>query len=866
MASTLQDVLLQMAQRGLAVPPGVDLDRAFSTYVRFRPEGDKRNKKSAWVRLFMWRSAAGREYISGAYGNRSDTWQVEATDSGWSPADRQAHDAARKAAAKATADERAKEGETAAAKAARMWARGKRLDPGAMGHPYLERKRVGAFGVRLGFNDRLLVPLCDVGGALQGLQYISADGDKIFGTGTIKEGRSHLLGQIAQGLEALAFGEGYATCASAHMAMQWPVVCCFDAGNLVPVMAAYRRLYPELPFVVLADDDRHLLPRLSERLAKHGIVCAPHELAASMDRDWKIPDGPDVVLMAGWKADATGIMRIEGTLRVGDLEQVLLIENAGQAKAHAAAKRFKARVLTPFFGDRASKDTDWNDLHCHVGLESVATQLRTAMEGEPEKPAANVRAQRGGKGRKGEGGGGDEPPKKRDGDMPFVDRFTLIYGTTTVWDAQSREIVRLEALRVAFGRAVDWWLAHEDRRMVAQDHVVFDPSQECKPPDYVNLFDRLPLTPEDAPEKCARIIEHLWNLCGENDALCHWVTAWLAYPLQHPGAKMRTALVLHGRTEGTGKSKLGQIMRRIYGRYCTSVGQAELQRDFNDWISAKLLILAEEVVSRQDRAHHQGMLQALVTQETVQINTKNMPIREEANHANFMFYSNQQVPVLLNPTDRRYTVIRVEQMHPAEYFEAIDAELANGGGEAFYQYLLGYDLKGFNEYTKPFENRDRMYLITLGMQPDQRFVEYWRTGFAGVPFCCCPATDLYVAFRAWCRVNGERFVPTQTAFGRTVSEQLEKMAAPDKQVKRYMGYADKQVSEGDFAIEPAARQGVVYFVPPGVELMQAAMKGDDPVVVPDPPPNCTDSVYFNAKIKIFQARLHDLLSSARRSL
>ncbi len=870
MANSLHDVIQQMAQRGLSVPPNVDLARAFSSYVRFRPEGEKRNKKSAWVRLFEWRSAAGRVYISGAFGNRSDTWNVEATDAGWSPADRQAHDEARKAAAKATADERAREGETAAEKARRMWQRGKRPEPGSMGHPYLQRKQVGAFGVRLGYNDRLMVPLCDLAGEVQGLQYINADGDKIFGTGTIKEGRGHLLGELAAGVEVLAFGEGYATCATAHMALQWPVVCCFDAGNLAPVMSAYRKLYPELTFVILADDDRHLLQRLSERLAKHGIVCTPAELATSMDRDWKIPDGPDVVLCAGWKADAVGIMRVEGTLRVGDLEQQLVLENAGQAKAHAAAKRFKARVLTPFFSDRAAKGTDWNDLHCAAGLESVATQLRAAMEGEPEKPAANVRAQRGdkggksGKGKKGDGQGGDDAPKPRDGEMPFLERFTLIYGTTTVYDAVVREIVRLEALKVAFGRQIDWWLAHDDRRMVSQDHVVFDPTGQCKPPDWVNLFDRLPLDPIEAPEKCTRIVEHIWNLCSENDDLFQWVVSWLAYPLQHPGAKMRTALILHGRTEGTGKSKLGEVMRRLYGRYCTSVGQAELQRDFNDWISAKLLILAEEVVSRQDRAHHQGMLQALVTQPTVQINTKNMPIREESNHANFMFYSNQQVPVLLNPTDRRYTVIRVERVHPPEYFEAIDAELADGGAEAFYHYLLKHDLRGFNQFSRPYENKDRMHLITLGMQPDQRFVHYWRKGFAGVPFCCCPATDLYAAFRAWCRLSGERFVPTQTAFGRTVSETLERMNAPEKAVKRYMGYSDKQVSEGDFAGDPSERQGIVYFVPASQEVMRAKVEGDDPVSPVDPPPDCTDRSYFNARIKLFQPRLHELLNSARR--
>lgn len=869
MAKDLDDVIRQMGQHGVRVPPGLDLAKAFTSYLRFRPDGDPRTKKSAWVRLFEFKAQSGRVYISGAFGNRGDTWQVEASDSGWSPAERAAFEEARKAAQKHADAERAKDAGTAAEKARRFWARATPLQPGSSEHAYLQKKKVGAYGLRVGFNARLLVPLCDVMGTVHGLQYISPGGDKIFGTGTAKEGKSHLLGQLQAGVPVLAFGEGYATCASVHMAMGWPVVCCFDAGNLASVMAEYRRLYPDLPFVVVADDDRHMLQRLSARLAKLGILCTPAELRESMDREWRIPDGADVTLLAGWKGDAVGVLRIEGTLRVGAEEQRLVIENAGQAKAHAAAKRFNARVLTPFFADREAPATDWNDLHCAAGLESVAEQLRAGMDAPPEKPRAKARAQGGGKGG-GEGGKGagkgGSGPGYREGDMPFLERFTLVYGTTTVWDAQVRDIYRLEALRVAYGKAIDWWLANDDRKIVTQDRVVFDPSGASQPPEYVNLFDRFPLTPERAPDKCARIIEHLWNICQENDALCHWVTSWLAYPLQNPGAKMRTALVLHGRTEGTGKSMLGGIMRRLYGRYATSVGQAELQRDFNDWLSAKLFILAEEVVSRQDRVHHQGMLQALITQPTVQINPKNMPVREEENHANFMFFSNQQVPVKLNPSDRRFTVIRVERQHPAEYFEAIERELDNGGAEAFYHYLLQYDLKGFNAFTRPFENRDRLHLITLGMDPDQRFLHFWRSGHAGVPYCCCPASDLYVAFRAWCRVNGERFVPTATAFGRTVTEDMERIGAPAKRSKRYHSFSDKQVADGDFADDMTIRQGIVYFVPQALEVLLPPSDAEARAPAMEPAPDVTEPEYFNPKIKLFQGQLSGLLSSARRSL
>lgn len=874
MAKDLSDVLRQMADHGVGVPAGVDLSVAFVRTLRFRPEGDKRRKKSAWVRLSEYRSANGRVYITGGYGNRGDKWSVEATHADWSPAERAEYIEHKRAAEKQAQAERAKEAETAAAKAARMWKAGRELDAHAPPHPYLARKQVGAFGVRRGYNDRLLIPLRDVRGVLQGLQYIAPDGDKLFGTGTRTEGHGHLVGELTADAPLLAFGEGYATCASAHMATGWPAVVCFDAGNLAPVIAEYRKLYPDLLFVVLADDDRHLLRRLVARLADVGIACTEDDLRESMDRDWSIPDGPSVVLKAGWRGDGVGVMRIEGTLAVdGQVRQVML-ENAGQARAFAAARRFGARVFTPFFADRAAPHTDWNDLHCSAGLESVREQLVAALDAPPEKPRSSARAGGDGKPGKGRaadagagGSGGAGGPVDDEG-APIVERYVLIYGTTTVWDDRLREILRIEALKVAWGaKRVDWWLGMSSRRMVPQSRVVFDPTGRAQAPTHVNLFDRLPLVPHRAPEKCARIVEHLWQICQENEALCHWVTAWLAYPLQHPGAKMRTAVILHGRTEGTGKSKLGEIMRCLYGRYATSVGQPELQRDFNDWISAKLFVVAEEVVNRQELAHLQGVLQALITQPTVQINTKNMPIREEANHANFVFLSNQQLPVKLNPRDRRFTVVRVEQAQTPEYFAAIDAELANGGGEAFMQYLLDYDLQGFNEYTRPFENRDRLNLITLSMTPDQRFFHFWHSGYAGVPFCSCAASDLYSAFRAWCKVSGERFVPTLTHFGRTVTEEMERLDAPPKRSVRYEAYSDKQVHDGDFSGGTTTKQGIVYFVPPALEAMNPRVDTDvrdSPGDGPQEDP--TDPKHFGQRVKMFQASLHELMAMARRAL
>jgi putative DNA primase/helicase len=859
MANDIDDVMRQMREAGIEPPTG--LDRAFKGYYRWKPSGEKKNKKSAWARLYEYKSQkSGRTYITGAFGIRQEVYDIRPSDQDWTPAERAAAMEERKAAQKAAELEREKDAEEAGAKALKLWAKAREGSEGPL-HPYLVKKKVGAYGVRVGFGNTLYIPLRDLEDKLHGLQYIAEDcASKKFGTGVIKEGRFHLIGEIKKDVP-IAFGEGYATCASGYMATEWPTVVCWDAGNLDAVIGSWRKLYPDHQFVILADDDRHLIKRLQDRLMSAYKVAAPmDELAELGEHEWDLPDDMVVTLKAGWAKDSCGVSRIEGHISAtGKPTQMLKLENAGRAKAMAAAKRHKATVLFPRFQDDADPGTDWNDLHCQIGLQATREQLLEAFKngGEVSKNRASKPPQ----------GGGKKEPKQELQDLSFLDRYTLIYGTCTVWDAKEREIIRLEAVKAAYGKNVDWWLGSSERKMVSQSHVVFDPTGKIAKPDtHVNLFDGL----ESQPKKgeCDLIVKHLMNLCGEDDRLFHWVASWLALPLKRLGTKMRTSLIIHGRQEGTGKSLMMDVMRKIYGRYSRSITQVQLQSEFNGWQSGMLFCVAEEVVSASERKNLKNLIQNMITNTVVQINEKNMPVREEASYANFAFLSNEQIPMLLNETDRRYTVIQVEARQDPDYFAAIGEQMENGGIEAFHQYLLDYELEGFNEFTLPFETKARMHLITLGMGPDQRFYRYWSTGLADVPFCTCTARDLYQAFRSWCRINGERFICNNTQFGRTISEALDRAGAPPKKSVRYDAYSATQVDKGDFGtdINPSAQQGVVYFVPASIQ--KVTVNGKEPseeAKAEEKAEECTDRPVYEKRIKHFQYRLHSLIDQARRS-
>jgi putative DNA primase/helicase len=342
----------------------------------------------------------------------------------------------------------------------------------------------------------------------------------------------------------------------------------------------------------------------------------------------------------------------------------------------------------------------------------------------------------------------------RIGEQELLKDFVLIYGTDLVWDCNRRRMVKLAALREVVGRErIKLWQESPYRR-VAED-VLFDPTEQCGP-TMLNLYDGFKMAPAPVgQEGCRKILAHLGRLCGNRKDEYLFVLRWIAYPLQNPGAKMATSIVMFG-AEGPGKSLVWEkVVKRIYGEYGVTIGQAQLESQFTGWQSRKLYALAEEVVSRQEMRHYKGLLKHLVTGETLQINEKMQSLREERNHLNFVFLSNSTVPLELDDGDRRYLVLYVDQVPPKEYFTELVHEIENGGVEAFYQYMLTLPMDGFNEHTKPPLNEEKQALIEGSLSPARYFLRVWQRGELDLPYGAAVAGDLYRAFCRWCERANE---------------------------------------------------------------------------------------------------------------
>lgn len=354
--------------------------------------------------------------------------------------------------------------------------------------------------------------------------------------------------------------------------------------------------------------------------------------------------------------------------------------------------------------------------------------------------------------------------------MPPLDRYVYIDGTKDVWDYAKKRRISDGALKLALGDAYALWLNSPARRVVDMNHIVFDPCMKHDPKLYINTFEGLPLEPVDNEAACANLRWLIGFLCNHADDAALWLTRWIAYPLQHSGAKMDTAVLMHSTMEGSGKSLLfSVVMGLLYGQYSATVGQTQLEGNFNAWQSGKLWAVFEEVVSRDQRYNQVGKIKQLITGQTVRIESKFVNGWEEASHMNAVFLSNEIMPWPIGEADRRFLVMWPEEKLPPERQVAIKHELENGGVQALFGWLLKVDLADFDEQTKPPSTPARERLVELSRAAWQTFVALWRYDQLGAGLWgACPTSDLFALFVEWCQRNKEHSM-SQTKFSLFVS-------------------------------------------------------------------------------------------------
>lgn len=720
--SNYDDVIAQLHAAGLAIErPEIGGTRPHRCAV------DGERGKPGWYILHEVILDSGDALLAGAFGV-------------WSGADNNAQKIEVREKARLTAEQRAslrkrlaedrrkaeaarkRDEERAAAAAKKAWQRCEPTGESA----YLAKKGVHAHGVRFSPSGALAIPLIDTSNRIRGLQIVRPPNDsrrlgkEFWPAGVAVRGHFHLIG--APRLDGvLLITEGYATGASLHEATGLPVAITFSANNLAPVAVALRKRYKLTRFLFCADDDRlqkcrHCKARLVLPVAKCASCGQPH--------------------------GAT---------------------NAGIISASAAALESGGEWVRPAFADEEEiqrqylktgrKQTDFNDLHAGEGLHVVREQIEARLGELGWNRAGASRP-----GAEQSEGGGDAPLLPIDSVDELLERFALVYGMGgTVFDQQEHCLLTLSDMRDAcmskyVHRA---WAEHPERKLVRPRDVGFDPGG-TDPAVKCNLWGGWETRPEAGD--CERLLELLSYMCnGEgagNAALHDWVLKWLAYPIQHPGAKMKTALVMHG-PQGVGKNMFFEAIMAIYGRYGRVIDQNALEDKFNDWASRKLFLLADEVIARSDLYHVKNKLKSFITGDWIRINPKGMQAYDERNHANLVFLSNEAMPVAIEEDDRRHAVVWTPPELSRAFYADVKYEIDQGGVAALHHHLLHLDLGDFTPATRPPITNAKSELIKLGLDSSSRFFYALDEGeIDGIKPRPALSSDVFLLYRTWCKRTG----------------------------------------------------------------------------------------------------------------
>lgn len=640
-------------------------------------------------------------------------------------------------------------------------------------HDYLVRKKLNAaYGARIfdnhdgvmldgaeqsdyeylaQFHGALVVPLLDKNGQRRGLQFILSreknkdlikkiERDKQYWPkGMISQGMHYLIGGQPQGVCLVA--EGFATAASLFEATNMPVAVAFAANNLLPVAEGiWKRSRKRVRMLYCADDD--WVQRCD---AKTG-GCGKYT-----------PVAEPTCKHCGHKHGK---------------------KNAGLESAKTGALSTSGAWIIPQFSAQRPDDrkgaTDFNDLRCLEGAQAVGGQIaaKLAELGWNAPPLAASSA-----GVIPHGGRGDDDRPCAVSVMSLdeaVDRFVLVDdgGGKALFDTWKKCVVQREQMLRLLPAGVreddikrhPVWLS----RAVYLDQVGFDPAGTDKD-ILLNTWAGWPMQPKQG--NCELLLDHLYYQCSlESNAeeIFRWLLCWMAWPLQNPGAKMASAIIMHG-PQGTGKSMIFRALARIYGfmgrrdkNYAIVIDQKALQSKFNpDW-DGKLYVLAEEVVNNHDKWQLKNELKEMVTGDTIRIEGKFLNAMHQKNRINLVFLSNELQPIPLENKDRRHCVVWTPHELSQEYYDAIFEEMDNGGIAAFYHHLMQLDLSGFNPKKRPPDTQAKRNLIDLSRPSEERFLLDWIDGGilfdedrGPIPFCPCGTQDLYNAYVKWCRQQGE---------------------------------------------------------------------------------------------------------------
>jgi hypothetical protein len=248
------------------------------------------------------------------------------------------------------------------------------------------------------------------------------------------------------------------------------------------------------------------------------------------------------------------------------------------------------------------------------------------------------------------------------------------------------------------------WIKDENIRTF--DKMDFIPSLSDCPKNIYNLFTGLEINNKKNvviydETKIDLILKHINILTGKHTDSFNYFIKWLAQIVQEPDKLSRTAIVFVSE-EGCGKNIfLDFFGNHILGKkyYISTENMNTVFGKFAENLKNRLLVNLNEA-SGKDSFNLSESIKSTITDPTIDYEQKGIQNITLNNYARFIFTSNNNTPVKIGNTDRRFNVFKSSCDHiklKDKYFGPLvkcmnDIEVQ----QIFYQYLMNIDIKGFN--------------------------------------------------------------------------------------------------------------------------------------------------------------------------
>jgi len=267
---------------------------------------------------------------------------------------------------------------------------------------------------------------------------------------------------------------------------------------------------------------------------------------------------------------------------------------------------------------------------------------------------------------------------------------------------------------------VDEWLKWDLRR--THTKMVFAPGQPDVIGKELNTWRNWGCEPKKGNVKpFTDLVKYIF--AAEPGAI-DWFMTWLAYPLQHPGTKLQSGVLVWSQSEGVGKTFIGEIMRGIYGEHFSRIEKEDIVGEWNDWLINKQFILGEEITGGDSR-HVADKVKNMITRNTAISKIKYQATFQINDCANYFLTSNHEDSLHLSGKDRRWLVVHVDdEKHPDAWYKKIQDWKTNGGAAHLFYYLLTeIDTSDFNPMSAAPQTSSKIEMADLSKSSMQMRLE-----------------------------------------------------------------------------------------------------------------------------------------------